>query len=111
MTAKLGKYNVMENEDNLVWYIIISFKPGKIIDPNVAYEVAAKIADAVLKGKHEYVLSTHVGKDHVHCHLIFNATKFVQMTSYVVDGNRTGFDHWAKKNNLKEAASGRISAA
>ena len=56
----------MENEDNLVWYIIISFKPGKIIDPNVAYEVAAKIADAVLKGKHEYVLSTHIDKDMKH---------------------------------------------
>ena len=26
------------------------------------------------------------------------------MTSYVTDGNRTGFDQWAKKNNLKEAA-------
>ena len=26
------------------------------------------------------------------------------MTSYVADSNRTGFDQWAKKNNLKEAA-------
>ena len=26
------------------------------------------------------------------------------MTSYVADNKRTGFDYWAKKNNLKEAA-------
>ena len=26
------------------------------------------------------------------------------MTSYVADNNRTGFDYWAKKNTLKEAA-------
>ena len=26
------------------------------------------------------------------------------MTSYVADGNRPGFEQWARKNNLKEAA-------
>lgn len=26
------------------------------------------------------------------------------MTSYVADGNRLGFEQWARKNNLKEAA-------
>lgn len=34
----------------------------------------------------------------------FKVRTFVQMTSYVADGNRTGFDQWAKKNNLREAA-------
>ncbi len=29
---------------------------------------------------------------------------FVEMTSYVADGNRPGFEHWAQRNNLKEAA-------
>lgn len=46
--------------------MIISFKPGEITDPHIAHEVATKIADAKLKDKHEYVLSTHVDKDHVH---------------------------------------------
>ncbi len=64
MTAKMGADNVMEKGNNLAWHMIISFKPGEISDPNVAHEVAAKIADSVLKGKHEYVLSTHVDKDH-----------------------------------------------
>ena len=26
------------------------------------------------------------------------------MTSYIADGNRPGFEHWAQRNNLKEAA-------
>ena len=34
----------------------------------------------------------------------FKVRTFIQMISYVADGNRTGFDQWAKKNNLKEAA-------
>ena len=59
MTAKLGKDNVMEKGDSLAWHMIISFKPGEITDPHIAHEVATKIADATLKGKHEYVLSTH----------------------------------------------------
>ena len=83
MTAKLGKDNVMEKGDNLAWHMIISFKPGEITDPHIAHEVATKIADATLKGKHEYVLSTPVDKDHVHCHLIFNATNFVDYHKYV----------------------------
>ena len=36
--------------------------------------------------------------------MTFHFRAFVQMTSYVADSNRTGFDQWAKKNNLKEAA-------
>lgn len=83
MTAKLGKDNVMEKGDNLAWHMIISFKPGEITDPHIAHEVETKIADATLKGKHEYVLSTPIDKDHVHCHLIFNATNFVDYHKYV----------------------------
>ena len=53
MTAKMGKDNVMEKGNNLAWHMIISFKTGETTDPNVAHEVATKIADATLKGKHE----------------------------------------------------------
>ncbi len=97
MTAKLGADNVMEKGDNLAWHMIISFKPGEITDPNVAHEVATKIADSVLKGKHEYVLSTHVDKDHVHCHLIFNATNFVDYHKYV--SNKRSYHKICKISN------------
>ena len=97
MTAKLGKDNVMEKGDNLAWHMIISFKSGEITDPNVAHEIATKIADATLKGKHEYVLSTHVDKDHVHCHLIFNATNFVDYHKYV--SNKKNYHKICKLSN------------
>lgn len=97
MTAKLGKDNVMEKGDNLAWHMIISFKPGEITDPNVAHEIATKIADATLKGKHEYVLSTHIDKDHVHCHLIFNATNFVDYHKYV--SNKRNYHKICKLSN------------
>lgn len=34
----------------------------------------------------------------------FKVRMFVQMTSYVADGNHPGFDQWSRKNNLKEAS-------
>lgn len=47
--------------------------------------------------KHEYVLSTHVDKDHVHCHLIFNATNFVDYHKYV--SNKRNYHKICKLSN------------
>lgn len=77
--------------------MIISFNHGEITDPNVAHEVATKIADATLKGKHEYVLSTHVDRDHIHCHLIFYATNFVDYHKYV--SNKRNYHKICKLSN------------
>ena len=54
MTAEMGKNNVMEKGDN------------DLTDPKLAHEVSTKIADSVLKGKYEYVLTTHTDKKHIH---------------------------------------------
>ena len=83
MTAEMGKNNVMDKGNNLAWHMVISFHPNELSDPNLAHEVGTKIADSVLKGKYEYVLTTHTDKDHVHCHLIFNATSFTDYHKYI----------------------------
>ena len=46
-------------------------------------EMAQQFADEVLKGKYEYVISTHVDKNHIHNHIIFNAASFVDHHKYV----------------------------
>ena len=66
MTAEMGKNNVMEKGDNLAWHMIISYHPNDLTDPKLAHEVSTKIADSVLKGKYEYVLTTHTDKKHIH---------------------------------------------
>ena len=65
MTAEMGKNNVMEKGDNLAWHMIISYHPNDLTDPKLAHEVSTKIADSVLKGKYEYVLTTHTDKKHL----------------------------------------------
>ena len=66
MTAEMGKNNVMEKGDNLAWHMIISYHPNDLTAPKLAHEVSTKIADSVLKGKYEYVLTTHTDKKHIH---------------------------------------------
>lgn len=83
MTAEMGKNNVMEKGDNLAWHMIISYHPNDLTDPKLAHEVSTKIADSVLKGKYEYVLTTHTDKKHIHSHLLFNATSFTDYHKYV----------------------------
>ena len=68
--------------DNLAFHLIQSFKPGEV-DAETAHRLGQQFADEVLKGKYEYVISTHVDKDHIHNHIIFNAASFVNNHKYV----------------------------
>jgi len=41
--------------------LIQSFAPGEV-DYQKAHEIGRQLADAVTKGQHEYVLTTHIDK-------------------------------------------------
>ena len=43
-----------------------------------------QLAKEVLGGKYEFVLTTHIDRDHVHNHLIFNAVSFHRITSTTI---------------------------
>ena len=81
-TREEGKKNVMDKGNNLAFHLIQSFKPGEI-DAETAHKLGKEFADEVLKGKYEYVISTHVDQNHIHNHIIFNATSFVDHHKYV----------------------------
>lgn len=62
-------------------HVIQSFDVGEVT-PELAHEIGKKFADEILKGRYEYVLTTHIDKNHVHNHLIFNAVNFVDHHAY-----------------------------
>ncbi len=62
-------------------HLIQSFDIGEVT-PELAHEIGKQFADEILDGKYEYVLTTHIDKDHVHNHLIFNAVDFVDYHAY-----------------------------
>lgn len=75
-------------------HLIQSFAVGETT-PEEAHKIGMELAGAVLGGKYEFVLTTHVDKDHLHNHLIFNAVSFVDYKKY--HSNKQSYYH-IKKN-------------
>ena len=71
----------LEKGNNLAHHLIQSFEPGEV-DYEKAHEIGRQLADAVTKGQHEYVLTTHIDKGHIHNHIIFCAVNFVDYHKY-----------------------------
>lgn len=55
------------------YHLMQSFAPTDNITPEQALKIGKEFADKVTRGKHEYVISVHTDRDHIHCHIIFNA--------------------------------------
>ena len=72
----------MQKGNNIAHHLIQSFEPGKAT-PEQAHEIGRQLADEVLGGKYEYVLSTHIDKGHVHNHIIFCAVDMVEHKKYI----------------------------
>ena len=71
----------LDKGNNLAHHLIQSFAPGEV-DYEKAHEIGRQLADAVTKGQHEYVLTTHIDKGHIHNHIIFCAVNFVDHHKY-----------------------------
>ena len=62
----------IDKGNSLGRHIIQSFSPEDNITPEQAHEIGMKLAEQVLGGKYEFVLSTHTDKQNIHNHIIFN---------------------------------------
>ena len=80
-TRKIAEQKGMNPVRIIARHVIQSFEIGEVT-PELAHEIGKQFADEILGGKYEYVLTTHIGKDHVHNHLIFNAVDFVDYHAY-----------------------------
>ena len=59
--------------DIIMYRIIQSFKPGEI-SPEDANRLGYELAMKFTRGQHQFVVSTHVDKAHIHTHIEFNST-------------------------------------
>ena len=73
--------HAIDKGTNLGRHLIQAFEPGEVT-PEEAHEIGMQLAKEVLGGKYEFVLTTHIDKDHVHNHLIFNAVSFTDHKHY-----------------------------
>ena len=76
----------------IAYHIRQSFKPGEIT-PEEANRVGRELAERFLKGKHAYIVCTHVDKKHIHSHIIFNSTSLdgtVKFRDFLGSGRALG---------------------
>ena len=67
--------------NNLAHHLIQAFEPGETTAEQ-AHEIGMELEREILGGKYEFVLTTHIDRDHVHNHLIFNAVSFTDHKHY-----------------------------
>ena len=73
--------HAIDKGTNLGRHLIQAFEPGEVT-PEEAHRIGMELAREVLGGKYEFVLTTHIDRDHVHNHLIFNAVSFQDHKHY-----------------------------
>ena len=64
-----------ERKDNdvIAYHLRQSFKPGEIT-LGLANKIGYDLAMSLTKGKHAFIVCTHVDKQHIHSHIVFNST-------------------------------------
>ena len=73
--------HAIDKGTNLGRHLIQAFEPGEVT-PEEAHRIGMELAREVLGGKYEFVLTTHIDRNHVHNHLIFNAVNFQDHRHY-----------------------------
>lgn len=81
LTAKQGT----ERGDRIAYHLMQSFSPDDDITPEKALQLGIEFAQKVTGGKYEFVIATHVDKDHIHNHIIFNSVDYVNHRKYHSD--------------------------
>ena len=80
--AKTGR---VQKNDVLAYHLRQSFKPGEV-SPEDANRIGYELALRFTKGRHAFIVATHIDKAHVHNHIIFNSTN--------LDCDRKFVDFW-----------------
>ena len=101
-----GDYSNVGGKNILAWQIIQSFSPQDNLTSEQAHNIGIELAKNFLEDKYQYIISTHIDKEHIHNHIIFNSTSFKTFKNFRVNKNleylrlRSINNDICKKNNL-----------
>lgn len=91
--AQTYKNRVMNKGNNLAWHIEQSFSPDDNIAPEEALEIGMELMKRMYPN-HEYVIATHIDKEHIHNHIIVNSVNFIDYHKLV--SNKYSLAHMRK---------------
>lgn len=101
-----GKLKLNNIHSRLGYHFCISFKKGEEINSNTAFNVVKEFCERHIPG-YEAVYSVHIDKEHIHCHICFNAVSFLTGQKYrYEDGDwaktiQPLLDEICRENNIK----------
>ena len=72
-----------QDDGRMFYHMVQSFSPEENITPEVAHEIACKLADAI--PGFEIVVATHCDADHVHSHFVINSVSYETGKKYHSD--------------------------
>ena len=79
MTATKNLYH--KPDGRLYYHLVQSFPSGYEIDPELAHKIAVELAEKAF-GKYEVVVATHIDREHIHSHFVFNSVSFEDGKKY-----------------------------
>ena len=62
-----------QEHDIIAYQVRQSFKPGEVT-PEEANQIGYEFAKSFTKGNHAFIVCTHIDKQHIHNHIIWNST-------------------------------------
>ena len=103
MMSTKRKYG--KTEGILGYHVIQSFSPDDKVTPEQAHEIGRQYAQELF-GDYEVVIGTHVDRNHIHNHIVFNSVscidgkKFHAKKGYLRYTMRKVSDRYCKENGL-----------
>lgn len=84
MIATKNAYH--KNSGRMYYHLVQSFPKGDDTPPALAHRIAVELAERAF-GKYECVVATHIDREHIHSHFVFNSVSFENGRKYHSNGN------------------------
>lgn len=94
----LTKKRYGKTDGYIAWHGYQSFKPEEVT-PQLAHEIGVKLAKELWGDRFEIIVTTHLDKEHLHCHFCFNSVSFRDGGKY--NYQQTILEKYAQENGFK----------
>ena len=84
MLATKNAYH--KNSGRMYYHLVQSFPKDDDTPPELAHQIAVELAEKVF-GKYECIVATHIDREHIHSHFVFNSVSFEDGRKYHSNGN------------------------
>ncbi len=62
-----------QKNDIIAYLVRQAFRPGEVT-PEIANKIGYELSEKITKGKHAFIVATHIDREHIHNHIIWNST-------------------------------------